>query len=184
MTNRTSAVRPTDRKRVPWKNGEGVTEEIAAGDGTTPLWRVSIADLSSQPSTFSAFEGQHRVFTVIGTHGATLDWDGMKTDVEPFQPFPFDGSLPPKCTTSGPTRALNVMVDKSAGTATVSVRSVGSEHIETDRCAITVVYVAGGSVAASGTEAQVGDCLVVDHDSVVLRGNADVLIARIQLTTG
>jgi len=68
-------IRSGERRRVPWRNGAGITEEVATGpDGPSgrPLWRLSVADLGSDPSEFSAFPGRDRIFTVIGEHGVDL----------------------------------------------------------------------------------------------------------------
>jgi uncharacterized protein len=61
-------LRHADRIAQPWKNGGGVTREVAVfppGAGMSDFeWRVSIADVSSA-GPFSRFEGIDRILTVI-----------------------------------------------------------------------------------------------------------------------
>lgn len=180
MHRRIALIRRTDRVRVAWKNGAGVTEEIAVS-GATPEWRVSIAELGSEPSSFSTFSGKDRVFTVIGAHGVQLAWPGGSTVVEPLAPFAFDGSIAPSCTPAGPTRALNVMVDRTAGRASVSPRSLDHSGVRLERHTVTVVYVARGEVAFGNSTAGAGDCIVAEDTGLECRGEADVLVCALDL---
>ena len=61
----------SNRRRVPWKNGNGMTLEIATDAGTVGgdwSWRISIADVP-QRSTFSMYPGVDRfMMRLDGTH--------------------------------------------------------------------------------------------------------------------
>ena len=61
-------LRAADRLEQPWKNGGGVTREIAVGPtgaGLTSFdWRVSLAEVS-EPGPFSMFPGVDRTLTVL-----------------------------------------------------------------------------------------------------------------------
>ncbi|MEI6024630.1 MAG: HutD family protein [Phycisphaerales bacterium] len=61
----------SNRRRVPWKNGGGMTLEIATDAATIGgdwSWRISIADVS-QRSTFSMYSGVDRfMMRLDGTH--------------------------------------------------------------------------------------------------------------------
>lgn len=61
-------LRAADRVAVPWKNGGGVTREVAAfppGAGMEDFgWRVSIADVEAA-GPFSRFDGIDRILTVL-----------------------------------------------------------------------------------------------------------------------
>jgi environmental stress-induced protein Ves len=61
-------LRAADRAAVPWKNGGGVTREVARcpahSDLTTFDWRVSIAEVRSS-GPFSAFPGVDRRMAVL-----------------------------------------------------------------------------------------------------------------------
>ena len=66
-------VRRADLTPRPWKNGGGVTREIAAHPPEAGLdgfdWRLSMADVASD-GPFSAFPGIDRTLTVIEGAGA------------------------------------------------------------------------------------------------------------------
>ena len=70
MTHTT--ILPTAFTTAPWKNGGGVTHEIAKSeeDGAW-LWRLSIAEVATD-GPFSAFLGLSRILTVIEGEGLQL----------------------------------------------------------------------------------------------------------------
>lgn len=102
---------------VPWKNGGGVTTEIAAGpplsDDQDWSWRVSIADV---PATgpFSLFPGIDRVIAVVQGGGMDLRFeDGRMVALELDQPVAFDGSVAVDgILREDPIRDFNVMADR------------------------------------------------------------------------
>ena len=103
-------------KAEPWRNGGGVTREIArqgSSDGGWD-WRVSIADVT-KAGDFSAFPGMERVLTVIEGELLLLTVDGAEQPLEKYRPFRFDGgaattgSLP-----TGDIRDLNVITRAAA----------------------------------------------------------------------
>lgn len=66
--NRIELLRAADRRAAPWKNGGGVTHEVAAfppGSGMDDfLWRVSIAEVRVA-GPFSSFPGIDRTLAVL-----------------------------------------------------------------------------------------------------------------------
>ncbi|WP_173007945.1 HutD family protein [Mycolicibacterium sp. P1-18] len=178
---RTVLVRRSDRQRIPWANGAGATEVVATGEGRPSAWRVSVADLSPARTTFSAFPGLDRVFTVVGDSGVTLSWPGRSVDLDPLEPYAFDGGQAPDCVASGPTSAFNVMVDATAATAHVERRRLSRATVHTDPDVVTVVYVHRGSVTAGTHAADMGDCLIVARESVEVTGTATILLATVRL---
>ena len=85
-----SETRPT-----PWKNGGGVTREIAVGAAPgSDLgwgWRFSIAEVE-RDGPFSIFVGVDRIISVIAGEGMDLRHaDGSLTPLEPFQPVRISG---------------------------------------------------------------------------------------------
>lgn len=112
-------IRYAELKAQPWRNGGGVTREVAShpagalsepgtGDGGWD-WRVSIADVS-KAGDFSAFPGMDRVLTVVDGELLLLSVDGAEHPLEKYRPFRFSGdaaaagSLP-----TGDIRDLNVI---------------------------------------------------------------------------
>lgn len=177
---RTVLIRRSDRRRIPWKNGAGATEVIATGDGDSPAWRVSVADIGPGRMTFSSFPGLNRVFTVIGDHGVALEWDRRTVDLDPLDPFGFDGEFGPDCVAAGPTNAFNVMVEAATTAAHVVPHHLTRSRVLTDPDAETVIYVHGGSLASGDHVAIAGDCLFVARQSVEATGTATILVATIK----
>jgi uncharacterized protein len=121
-------IRYAELKAHPWRNGGGVTREVARHPRTpsaqTALqntaqdnawdWRVSIAEVS-KAGPFSAFAGMDRVLTVIDGELLLLSVDGAEHPLEKYRPFRFSGdaasagALP-----TGDIRDLNVITRNGA----------------------------------------------------------------------
>ena len=108
-------IRYAELRSEPWRNGGGVTRELAshpqaasAQDGAWD-WRVSIAELT-KAGDFSPFPGMERVLTVIEGELLLLTVDGEEHPLEKYRPFRFSGeaaahgALP-----TGDIRNLNVI---------------------------------------------------------------------------
>ena len=98
----------------PWKNGAGVTREIACG-GATPGhfdWRISFADID-RDAPFSAFPGVDRCIVLLRGAGMQLRSRDGGIDhrlTEPLVPFHFSGDAALDATLAdGASRDLNVM---------------------------------------------------------------------------
>lgn len=84
---------------VAWKNGGGVTREIARSPENPSkesfLWRISMADVA-QEGPFSAFEGMERILVVV--HGGAMVLIDTGTEARQvltrFEPFQFPGETP------------------------------------------------------------------------------------------
>jgi environmental stress-induced protein Ves len=116
-------IRYAELKAIPWRNGGGVTRELARYPRTLPGqaslqtaapddawdWRVSIAEVS-KAGAFSTFAGMDRVLTVVDGELLLLSVDGAEHPLEKYRPFRFSGdaesagALP-----TGDIRDLNVI---------------------------------------------------------------------------
>jgi environmental stress-induced protein Ves len=81
----------------PWKNGGGVTREIACHPPSANMqnfdWRISIAHIASD-GDFSLFAGVDRVITLLeggGVHLSSANGSVMHALDTPLQPFAFSG---------------------------------------------------------------------------------------------
>ena len=97
-------IRYAELKAHPWRNGGGVTRELARYPRTPSVptaaqtaapdnawdWRVSIAEVS-KAGAFSAFAGMERVLTVIDGELFLLSVDGAEHPLEKYRPFRFSG---------------------------------------------------------------------------------------------
>jgi environmental stress-induced protein Ves len=102
-------------RRMPWKNGGGLTEEIARepADGEF-CWRLSMARIDA-PGPFSDFSGYTRVMVLLAGAGLTLRAAGEqdRTLRLPGDCTRFDGSLAIHCDLRGGACSdLNLMVRK------------------------------------------------------------------------
>ncbi|MCZ9883080.1 HutD/Ves family protein [Arthrobacter sp. B2a2-09] len=108
-------IRFAELKPEPWRNGGGVTRELAshpkaasAQDGAWD-WRVSIADVGSA-GDFSTFPGMERVITVIDGELLLLTVDGEEHPLEKYRPFRFSGeAASASALPTGDIRDLNVI---------------------------------------------------------------------------
>jgi hypothetical protein len=105
-------LRSHDHTVVPWRNGGGVTREVAlqnAPDGDF-LWRVSIATVG-QSGPFSRFHGIDRTIVVLAGAGFRLRVDDQNVDLcSTDPPFSFSGEAEVMAEVSaGDTLDLNVM---------------------------------------------------------------------------
>lgn len=109
-------LRAADRKGVPWKNGGGLTEEVAVhppgADYDDFLWRVSIATISGE-SAFSILPGVCRLFCTLEGR-LSIKINGQSQDIGPDDPaIRFDGSSTVSARPlDGPTRNFNLMTRK------------------------------------------------------------------------
>ncbi|CAN7230292.1 HutD/Ves family protein [Caulobacter sp. LjRoot300] len=159
-------LRAADRVATPWKNGGGVTREVAAwppGAGLDAFdWRVSLADVAAD-GPFSTFPGVDRILTVIAGDGLVLEIDGQGVRLEPRAPLAFPGKaavaarLP-----AGPVRDLNVMVRRGAWTATVQPWR-GGRIVATDGPVLVVLLEDAEDFAAlDGVFIDVGETATLD----------------------
>jgi environmental stress-induced protein Ves len=113
---------PKTHRRTPWKNGGGVTVDIADAyaAGVEPgawngmLWRFGHTRIVA-PGPFSDLAGYDRILTVIGGRGLLLDIAGGATlDVrEAFRPVRFRGEdRIVSRLEAGPVRVLNLLADR------------------------------------------------------------------------
>lgn len=112
---------------VAWKNGGGVTRNIAVspeGAGFDDfIWRVSIADVK-QSGKFSVFPNVDRTIVLLEGDGMMLHSEdgGEFALTTPFEPHAFSGeSRIDACLLGSATRDFNVMVRRGRAKGTVEV---------------------------------------------------------------
>ncbi|WP_042383662.1 HutD/Ves family protein [Streptacidiphilus melanogenes] len=161
-------LRAADRVASPWKNGGGVTREVASspsGAGTADFdWRVSLADVASG-GPFSTFEGIDRVISVVQGEGMALTVDGALTVVaERFRPFAFSGDATTGCRLlGGPLVDFNVMTRRGLVSADVTFVTDPTPLTGT-----TLAIVFEGSATLDGARLGPLDAVLVTDGSAVL----------------
>jgi uncharacterized protein len=131
-TTRVALLRGADLVASPWKNGGGVTREIAVARDETQgaaldafAWRVSVADVA-QAGPFSRFEGVERTLVLLEGSGMLLDEAGTVTKthalVQALDIARFAGETAIDARlVDGPTRDFNLMVRRDAARGTLDV---------------------------------------------------------------
>jgi environmental stress-induced protein Ves len=112
----------------PWKNGGGVTREIACHPPSANMqdfdWRISIAHIA-RDGDFSVFAGVDRVITLLeggGVHLSSADSSVLHALNTPLQPFAFSGDAAVHGRLlNGDCHDLNVMTRRSVCQAEVRV---------------------------------------------------------------
>jgi len=149
---------PRAYRRTPWKNGGGVTIDIAddyapgvpPGSWSGMLWRLGRTHIV-EPAPFSDLTGFDRILTVIGGRGLWLDVEGgTSLDVrEPFRPVCFRGEdRIVSRLEAGPVAVLNLLADRTKYEIDVVILS-GGEARPLDR-AIHLVYALDDSDVIAG----------------------------------
>ncbi|MFP6560505.1 HutD family protein [Paraburkholderia sp. B3] len=183
---RVALLRGADLVASPWKNGGGVTREIAAASagavvvGSAPAggagagldafaWRVSVADVA-QAGPFSRFEDVDRTLVLLEGAGMLLDEAGPAARThaltQPLDVARFAGEAAIEARlVDGPTRDFNLMVRRGAACGTLDVWRTATEHRFTAQTVL--LYCARGHVEARVDNAEpvtlaAGDTLRID----------------------
>lgn len=127
----------------PWKNGGGVTRQLAAWPNAQDwVWRMSVAEVAGS-GPFSRFDGVDRWFAVMGGAGVRLN---MGPEVQAHTltadsaPLCFAGEEPVHCTLiNGPTQDFNLMLRRSHASARM-VRLEGIFSETTPSAKLVAVY--------------------------------------------
>jgi uncharacterized protein len=128
-------IRFADLVATPWKNGGGVTREVAAypeGAGFDAFgWRVSIADVAGD-GPFSTFENVDRTLVLIDGTGLELTIDGTKSTLDsPGDRVSFAGEAAVSSHLGhGKIRDFNVMTRRGVFLHHVEMREGSGFHAE------------------------------------------------------
>ncbi|MEN3377650.1 MAG: uncharacterized protein V7604_3005 [Hyphomicrobiales bacterium] len=149
---------PAAYRRTPWKNGGGITIDIAdayapgaaPGSWSGMLWRLGRTRIV-EPGPFSDLSGYDRILTVIDGRGLVLEIaGGQALDVrEPFRPVRFAGE--DRITSrleAGPVAVLNLMSDRRHAIDVVMLSGQDTRALD---AAINIVY------AIEDSEVVIGD---------------------------
>ncbi|UQX04370.1 HutD family protein [Streptomyces sp. RerS4] len=166
-------LRAAERAATPWKNGGGVTREIAAhpeGAGTVDFaWRVSLAEVAVD-GPFSEFPGVDRTLTLAEGAGMDLTIAGEPRRLdERYVPRHFPGDRPTDCRlVDGPVVNFNVMYRRGSVEAHTAV--VRGEFALTVLPGETLLLVAldGPAVLSSYAEPSGGRVELGPYDAALL----------------
>ena len=136
----------------PWKNGAGLTREIAFGGASSSDfdWRISLAEVAHD-APFSAFAGIDRCIVLLRGAGMQLRSTDGAIDhalTTPLVPFRFAGDVALDASlVDGPSSAFNVMTRRGVWRSDVRI-------LQTDGClrsaTITLALCIGGTWEIDG----------------------------------
>ena len=178
---RTTLVRGADLVATPWKNGGGVTREVAAVPPDAGLdafiWRVSIADVA-QAGPFSRFAGIDRTLVLLSGAGMLLDetQEAGGTQVHALTQaldvarFAGEAAIDARLV-DGATRDFNLMVRRGAASGVLEVwRGEGIAQQHKLSADVVLLFCAAGSM-----EVTLGDVQSTPQP-VTLRGDDTLCI--------
>jgi uncharacterized protein len=155
-------LRAADRPAAPWRNGGGITREVARGpagpEGSDFDWRISIAEVSAA-GPFSAYDGVRRTIALIAGAALTLIVDGERHELGLYQPLTFDGGSVTSCELpAGPTRDLNVMTTLGRAGATIEIRRLTTAEPDPVEGAdpLVLIALAGRLTVRAGDDGPIG----------------------------
>jgi environmental stress-induced protein Ves len=153
---------------TPWKNGGGITHEIARCDGGAgPEWRVSLATIDSD-GPFSDFSGYDRTIVPLDGAGFELTFDDGERVVldQRYEPYRFAGEKKVECRLlAGRSRDLNAMTRRAAWQHDVRAIALSEEPRAFDATAPSLLFAAGAVRVRYGSESidlRDGDTLACD----------------------
>lgn len=177
-------IRQADLVEKPWKNGGGITRDIAEHyDGETLLWRLSMADVDSD-GPFSAFAGLTRVLTVIRGSGMVLHSPESDAPADYAQPVTFDGATPITASlTNGSIRDFNLMYATAHVNGTAeTLHGPTQKSIGAADQTVVVHCITGQIDLAAGGQLRSGDTAISTKEAVEISIMSESIALCITLT--
>ena len=175
-----ASLRPT-----PWKNGGGVTTELAMSPPGAGLdnfdWRVSLASIA-EDGPFSQFPGVDRTLVMVAGDGVLLDFGDERVVLSPSEPLvEFAGEDPVHATVHGQsTLDFNVLTRRGRYRHRIEPFVVCGSVPLPRRSGTTLVFLADGeSLSVSSARERLA---LVRYDLLVLEGEQDWTLESAQAT--
>lgn len=175
-----ASLRPT-----PWKNGGGVTTELAMSPPGAGLgdfdWRVSLASIA-EDGPFSQFPGVDRTLVMVSGDGVLLEVGDQRVVLSPSEPLvEFAGEDPVHATVGGQTTLdFNVLTRRGSYRHRIERFEVCGSVPLPRRSGTTLVFLADGeSLSVSSARERLA---LVRYDLLVLEGKQDWTLESAQAT--
>lgn len=163
---------------VPWKNGRGVTRELALWPSGASLarldfdWRISCAPVD-EPGPFSLVPGFERILVVTQGAGCALvhGADAPRAHLRRLEPYRFRGDWSTAAELPyGPVADFNVMFAPGRVRASVEPVALGARRVrESLAPGQAFLHVLAGELAARVTGEE-EPCALASGDSLWIRG--------------
>jgi environmental stress-induced protein Ves len=145
-------LRASDHRQMPWKNGGGVTTEIAIAPPGASVgdfdWRISMATVASD-GPFSRFDGIDRTLTVLSGEGLELGVESapLLRLIPAGKPYPFPGDMAASARLlAGPVTDFNVMTRRRHWTHSVDNLSINGTQVLPVGTDIVVIFCRSGKI--------------------------------------
>lgn len=169
---------------VPWRNGGGVTREIAQCAGRDGfLWRLSIADVCAE-GPFSVFAGMSRLLTMVEGDGLALSCPEAVFDVPYCEPVRFSGDTKVRSVLrQGKIRNFNVIFDPAVIDAQVTVL-IGPtiKTFAPDVGALRAIFCVQGDFECEGEVGQQGAFVLMENRDQTISVKDQSRVLFIELT--
>jgi uncharacterized protein len=181
-------VRVADQRAMPWKNGGGITYEVAifppdAASLDAFDWRVSMARVETD-GPFSRFAGIDRSLAVMQGDGLRLVVDGVDVALGPqSRPLVFAGDIPASATlVGGPITDINVMTRRGAWRHRLEREPLTGARTVAASADTMILVVRTGSVRMGDDHLQPRDAVMLAAgERVDLAAEAPAELFRIEL---
>ena len=121
--SRSTVLSPAGYRRTPWKNGRGLTTDIAF-DGE--VWRLSRTPITAA-GPFSDYTGYDRLQVLVAGSGLVLETPYGEIDLrQPFRPARFAGETPiTSRLEAGPVEVVNLLGERARVRLDLAVMTAG-----------------------------------------------------------
>jgi uncharacterized protein len=179
-------LRAKNHRRMPWKNGAGVTTEIAVFPANAGLenfeWRLSMATVASD-GPFSLFAGVDRTLAVLEGEGILLSVEGRPEEsvTRHSPPVAFAADRPTSAKLiSGAVTDLNAMSRRGRWTHRMDRLAFRGAAAIADGGDTAIVFCASGSALISDGEESLAlslhDAAIVDALPLEVSGKGELYI--------
>jgi uncharacterized protein len=173
-----SILRARDRRQMLWKNGGGVTSEVAVFPAGADLdgfgWRITIATIQAH-GPFSRFDGVDRGLVLLEGVLALRLADEAAIELSPSSPpISLAGEMPVSAEViSGPVMDLNVMTRRGQFRASIEPHSLSAPVMFHNNESSTVLI----ATELVDVEYQGAEHKLQPRDAVLLRGESAARLA-------
>lgn len=175
-------IRKTDMKQGRWRNGLGVSWDIAdwpeGSSAGTFGWRFALARIESDVA-FSAYPETDRIFTLVEGDGLDLAFAGrppLAVD-RVHVPHVFPCDIETFCRIRGrPCIALNLFLHRGAWQAAAEILT---DNAEISHDGPILLFILGGTAEVNGIRMEQGDAAIASSHARIHAGGAMVYVARL-----
>jgi environmental stress-induced protein Ves len=186
-------LRASDNRQMPWKNGGGVTTEIAVAPSGASVgdfdWRISMATVAAD-GPFSRFEGVDRTLSVLSGEGLELAVESAPhvrlTPASKPYPFPGDATASAKLI-AGPVIDFNVMTRRGRWTHSVDNLSIDGTQVLPVAVDACIIFCRSGQITLDESSVlEAHDAALIDASAgtpeISIGGSGEAIIVSLSQT--